>query len=187
MRVAVLAGGRSSEHEVSLASGESVRGGLRDGGHELVEVKIERGGAWVHEGEALALKPGEGVLGTDVVFPVLHGPFGEDGTVLRQSPTQGSKVDKGATVTIVVAKEPTRVAVPGVVGQDQASAASALSGAGLTVITRTQETDDETQDGMVVDQDPAQGDRVPKGSRVTIFVGRYVAPPDPGTPETPGQ
>jgi serine/threonine-protein kinase len=107
------------------------------------------------------------------------------GTVLRQSPTQGTKVAKGSTVTIVVAKEPTRVAVPNVVGQDQASASSTLSAEGLTVVTRTQEVTDEAQDGLVQSQDPPEGTRVAKGSRVTIFVGQLTTPTTPGG--TPGQ
>jgi D-alanine-D-alanine ligase len=81
MRVAVLAGGRSSEHDVSLASAESVRAGLAEGGHEAVDVRIDREGRWTSRGEALPLEPGRGLLGADVVFPALHGPFGEDGTV----------------------------------------------------------------------------------------------------------
>jgi D-alanine-D-alanine ligase len=81
MRVAVLAGGRSSEHEVSLASAESVRAGLAEGGHEPVDVRIDRDGRWTSGGEALPLEPGNGLLGADAVFPALHGPFGEDGTV----------------------------------------------------------------------------------------------------------
>ena len=81
MRVAVLAGGRSSEHEVSLASGEAVREGLEQGGHEVVSVELAKDGGWFHAGEPLALRPGAGLLDADVVFPVLHGPFGEDGTV----------------------------------------------------------------------------------------------------------
>ena len=81
MRVAVLAGGRSSEHEVSLASAESVRAGLAEGGHEPVDVRIDRAGRWTSGGEAIRLEPGNGLLGADVVFPALHGPFGEDGTV----------------------------------------------------------------------------------------------------------
>ena len=44
-------------------------------------MRIERSGAWMHDGETLALEPGGGLLGADAVFPVLHGPFGEDGTV----------------------------------------------------------------------------------------------------------
>jgi D-alanine-D-alanine ligase len=81
MRVAVLAGGRSSEHEVSLGSAAFVREGLVAAGHEVLPVTIERTGAWTHDGETLALRPGDGLLGAEVVFPVLHGPFGEDGTV----------------------------------------------------------------------------------------------------------
>jgi D-alanine-D-alanine ligase len=81
MRVAVLAGGRSSEHDVSLASAESVRAGLAEGGHEPIDVRIDRDGRWTSGGEALPLEPAAGLLGAEVVFPALHGPFGEDGTV----------------------------------------------------------------------------------------------------------
>jgi D-alanine-D-alanine ligase len=81
VKVAVLGGGRSSEHDVSLASAESVRVGLAEGGHEPVEVLIERDGRWTHAGSPLTLEPSGGLLGADAVFPALHGPFGEDGTV----------------------------------------------------------------------------------------------------------
>jgi D-alanine-D-alanine ligase len=81
MRVAVLAGGRSSEHEVSLASAEAVREGLSRAGHEPVPVEIGRDGSWTHDGQPVRVEPARGLLGADVVFPVLHGPFGEDGTV----------------------------------------------------------------------------------------------------------
>jgi D-alanine-D-alanine ligase len=81
MRVAVLAGGRSSEHEVSLQSAAFVREGVAAAGHDVLAVTIERSGAWVHDGEELALRPGGGLLGADVAWPALHGPFGEDGTV----------------------------------------------------------------------------------------------------------
>jgi D-alanine-D-alanine ligase len=79
--VAVLSGGRSSEHDVSLAGGAAVAAGLRSAGHEVLEVTLERDGTWVHDGEELAPAPGRGLLGAEVAFPVLHGPFGEDGTV----------------------------------------------------------------------------------------------------------
>ncbi len=81
MRVAVLAGGRSSEHEVSLSSAAFVREAVAAAGHEVLPVTVERTGAWTHDGGTLALEPGGGLLGADAVFPVLHGPFGEDGTV----------------------------------------------------------------------------------------------------------
>jgi D-alanine-D-alanine ligase len=78
----VLAGGRSSEHEVSLDSATAVAEALREGGHQIVAVRLERDGSWTDpDGAVLALAPGGGLLGADVAFPVLHGPFGEDGTV----------------------------------------------------------------------------------------------------------
>jgi D-alanine-D-alanine ligase len=81
LRVAVLAGGRSSEHEVSLSSGAAVSDGLSAAGHEVVWVEIGRDGVWRQDGEPLSVTPAGGLLGVDVAFPVLHGPFGEDGTV----------------------------------------------------------------------------------------------------------
>ncbi len=80
-RVAVIAGGRSSEHDVSLRSGDAVARGLEQAGHEAVRVTISRDGRWTAaDGEELALTPGRGLLGADAAFPALHGPFGEDGS-----------------------------------------------------------------------------------------------------------
>jgi D-alanine-D-alanine ligase len=81
LRAAVLMGGRSSEHEVSVASGRSVAAGLRGAGHDVVEIEINHDGVWRNGDEEVAVRPGHGLLDCDVVFPVLHGPFGEDGTV----------------------------------------------------------------------------------------------------------
>ena len=81
MRVAVLAGGRSSEHEVSLESAASVREGLTEAGHDVLWVELGRDGDWSCEGDEVALRAGGGLLEADAVFPALHGPFGEDGSV----------------------------------------------------------------------------------------------------------
>jgi D-alanine-D-alanine ligase len=81
VRVAVLEGGRSSEHDVSLDSGAAVAGGLREAGHDVVEVLVGRDGRWTVDGDEVTLRAAGGLLGCDAVFPVLHGPFGEDGTV----------------------------------------------------------------------------------------------------------
>ena len=111
MRIAVLAGGRSSEHEISLAGAASVAAGLRGVGHDVAEVTLTREGTWLHEGQELTLHPGRGLLETEVVFPVLHGPFGEDGTVqglleLLDVPYVGSGVLASAVcLDKVVAKE----------------------------------------------------------------------------------
>ena len=81
MKVAVISGGRSSEHDVSVRSGAAVEAGLAAAGHEAIPILIRRDGRWVRGEEELQLTPGAGLLGCDAVFPVLHGPNGEDGTV----------------------------------------------------------------------------------------------------------
>ncbi|HSJ17009.1 MAG TPA: D-alanine--D-alanine ligase family protein [Solirubrobacterales bacterium] len=81
MRVAVLSGGRSSEHEVSVRSAASVADGLAAAGHEVVPIRIEPDGRWMLDGSEIQLRAAGGLLGADVAFPVLHGPYGEDGTV----------------------------------------------------------------------------------------------------------
>jgi len=109
-RIAVLFGGRSAEHEVSVVSARSVMDALDPERFEAVPIGIDRDGGWHLLAEPPALVPGSGVLphvedgsGTsveldttgdaalvapdgsrepvDVVFPILHGPFGEDGTM----------------------------------------------------------------------------------------------------------
>ncbi len=115
LRVGVLFGGRSSEHEVSLNSARNVMDALRQAGHTVVPIGITREGRWLTSGDPLALlddgaaphtngangaapaadgpeerwallpraaaADAEPLPPVDVIFPVLHGPFGEDGTV----------------------------------------------------------------------------------------------------------
>ncbi len=95
VRVAVLAGGRSSEHEISVESARSVVEGLDPARYETRVIEIGRDGAWAlpdavgpnslgAAGAALPVPTGgtpAGLGAIDVVFPALHGPFGEDGTV----------------------------------------------------------------------------------------------------------
>ena len=76
MQVTVLYGGSSAEREVSLVSGKAVAGGLREAGHQVNEVDVRP-----ETLDAALAKP------ADVVFPVLHGTWGEDGqlqTILEQ-------------------------------------------------------------------------------------------------------
>jgi len=55
--------------------------GLEAAGHEAVSVLIGRDGRWTVGGRSVTVEPGGGLLGADAAFPVLHGPYGEDGTV----------------------------------------------------------------------------------------------------------
>ena len=71
-------GGRTGEHEVSLRSAESIIKAMDPARYEVTRVLITKDGRW--EPRAISPEPG-GNPGIDVVFPVLHGTFGEDGTV----------------------------------------------------------------------------------------------------------
>ena len=97
MRLALLAGGRSSEHEISLASAASVAAALDPERYEVTTIAIGRDGRWalpagdrraeLEAGTTAETLPvpadsAPATLGAvDVVLPILHGPFGEDGTV----------------------------------------------------------------------------------------------------------
>ncbi len=113
IRVGVIFGGRSGEHEVSLASAQSVMDAIDESKYEIVPIGITKDGRWIASGNPMkALKAGDAeasqpaaLLGDpsrrglmrlqdteraveatrltelDVVFPVLHGTYGEDGTV----------------------------------------------------------------------------------------------------------
>jgi D-alanine-D-alanine ligase len=91
LRVAVLAGVRSSEHDISLASARSVLDSLDPDRYDVVTVAIGRDGRWelgsgdgasVAETLPVPAANAPATLGAvDVVLPILHGPFGEDGTV----------------------------------------------------------------------------------------------------------
>lgn len=103
IKVGILFGGKSAEHEVSLVSAESVMGHLNQNKYEVIPVGINREGKWITAGEPLKYlkkdRQGEGLKrllpavhhkdakshvatkAVDVIFPVLHGTYGEDGTV----------------------------------------------------------------------------------------------------------
>jgi D-alanine-D-alanine ligase len=105
-RLAILYGGRSAEHQVSVVSARSVMEALDPDRFEVVPIAITREGAWLlpdrspleltaadgglpevePAGREVAIRPERGLAEAgpgpvDVVFPILHGPFGEDGTV----------------------------------------------------------------------------------------------------------
>lgn len=115
--VLVLMGGKSSEHEVSVSSAKGVVGALSAERYEVMLVLISLKGAWTLDGEPVALAPGadgKGVLVSlaggptrpvDVVFPVLHGPFGEDGTIQGLCDTVGLPCVGGGVAASAVAMD----------------------------------------------------------------------------------
>jgi D-alanine-D-alanine ligase len=77
-RVAVLQGGRSGEHEISLRSARSIMEAMDEAHYDVIPYTIAQDGKW--SPRPIVPEPG-GNPGIDVVFPALHGTFGEDGTV----------------------------------------------------------------------------------------------------------
>jgi eukaryotic-like serine/threonine-protein kinase len=91
-------------------------------------------------------------------------------TVLAQDPKQGQVVVTGSTVRINISKGPKPVAVPSVVGQPYANAASALQSAGFRVVRS--DVDGDAPQGQVVREDPVPGAQLPVGSTITLFVSK---------------
>jgi serine/threonine-protein kinase len=95
------------------------------------------------------------------------------GTVTAQRPAAGTRVRRGSRVRLTVSAgaNPTLQAVPDVVGQDQNSAVTALQQAGFTPVVVRRVVTNASQDGMVVEQQPAAGGQAPRGGSVAIYVG----------------
>lgn len=90
MKILLLFGGKSAEREVSIVSASFVQSTLEESGHEVIPVDIDIDGQWSIEDTSLLIHTGHPVwnlfrgdhrIDFDIVFPVLHGPWGEDGSV----------------------------------------------------------------------------------------------------------
>ncbi|MET8827669.1 Stk1 family PASTA domain-containing Ser/Thr kinase [Streptomyces sp. NPDC004610] len=97
----------------------------------------------------------------------------EPNTVLEQKPKLGSEVEKGSTVTLVIAKEVEQAVVPNVVGQTCETAQAQLESNGLTGTCTEAPTQDQNQNGKVLKTTPAGGTPVDPGSTVAIDVGKF--------------
>ncbi|WP_242089402.1 D-alanine--D-alanine ligase [Curtobacterium sp. DN_7.5] len=102
VRVVVIGGGANSEHEVGLASAASVAAALDPTRYEVARLTIERDGGWRSADLPCSFPEAAAVLAAaDVVFPAVHGPGGEDGSLaalaaLAGVPVVGSPVGAGA-------------------------------------------------------------------------------------------
>lgn len=80
MKVGIIYGGKSSEHEVSLISGKNVIDNLNKKKYEIYPILIEKDGTWTQNNKKIK-NVIETLKSMDVIFPVLHGLYGEDGTI----------------------------------------------------------------------------------------------------------
>jgi D-alanine-D-alanine ligase len=178
LRVVVLAGGRSSEREISFASARSVAAALDPERYEVLPVAIGEDGAWQllagiaelgdpaagASASPAALLPGTAALstqgdggapslaGVDVVFPVLHGPFGEDGTIQGLLETIGLPYVGSGVLGSSVA-------------MDKDLCKNVLRGAGIVVAPSL-----TVRDGADDPDDPALPERVGQALGWPVFV-----------------
>jgi serine/threonine-protein kinase len=99
--------------------------------------------------------------------------------VIRQSPSAGTAVEPGSTVTIVVSsgKEEKQAKVPSVIGKERREAVELIRAAGLKPEVEEEETEVPSQVGRVTDQFPPPGTEAKPGSTVTIVVGKRAVEP----------
>ena len=97
LKVAVIYGGMSTEHDISLVSGKNVIDNLDKSKYEIYEIKITKDGRWMDKRDREIKDIYKLLKEMDTVFPVLHGLYGEDGTIqgmleLANVPYVGCKV-----------------------------------------------------------------------------------------------
>lgn len=97
------------------------------------------------------------------------------GEVIRQSPSAGTRLPRGSTVTIAVSQGEARARVPNVIGKERAAAVQSLRDAGLDPTVEEEETDVPAQVGKVLDQFPTPGTEAAPGTAVTVTVGKRAA------------
>ena len=99
-----------------------------------------------------------------------------EGTVVSQSPDAGVTVRRGTRIQLNASLGPnagTQQTVPNVMGMSPQQATARLTSAGFKVQRLTRKVSVRSQDGVVVDEQPAGGRKAPAGSTVTIYVGRF--------------
>ena len=97
------------------------------------------------------------------------------GEVIRQSPSAGSELPRGSSVTIVVSKGREQARVPNLIGKERREAVEEARAAGLVPEVQEEETEVPAQVGRVTDQFPPPGSEVEPGSGVTVVVGKRAA------------
>jgi eukaryotic-like serine/threonine-protein kinase len=107
------------------------------------------------------------------------------GEVIRQSPSAGSEVDPGSTVSIVVSSGKQEAKVPNVIGKLRSEAVQAMRAAGLTPTVEEEETEAPGKVGRAIDQFPPPGSELEPGETVTIVVGKRAGAVNPEEEEEP--
>ncbi|MFL5893777.1 MAG: Stk1 family PASTA domain-containing Ser/Thr kinase [Thermoleophilaceae bacterium] len=166
----------------------SPEGGTLDQEGDRIRVLVSSGVAMFAMPDVLALDQdtAKSALEGKGLVPVVQQSESDkpEGTVIEQDPVSGTKVARGDRVTIVVSKGPATVGVSDVVGLTEGDARGQLEQQGFKVQVRSRAVQDESDDGIVVDQRPGNRTQLKKGRTVIIWVGKFTTPP-PSTGTTP--
>ena len=111
-------------------------------------------------------------------------PAVEEGTVVGTDPPAGTPLAPDSNVLVIVSDGPAATPVPAVEGQEEGQAVAAITGAGFEVDVQTVAVNNENQNGIVQDQNPAGNANAEPGSTVTIVVGEFTAPPSTSSSTT---
>ncbi|MCI3931845.1 Stk1 family PASTA domain-containing Ser/Thr kinase [Streptomyces sp. AN091965] len=107
------------------------------------------------------------------------------GEICSQDPTEGTKVEKGDTINVVVSTGAPKVAVPSVLGLDEDEATEKLEGDDYQLKVETKQRISTETEGKVLEQDPVTGTEVQKGSTITLYIAKEQQKPT--VPDVSGQ
>jgi serine/threonine-protein kinase len=166
---------RESGSAVGQVIGQSPEGGTKVDKGSTVTLQVSSGPGTVEVPLVTGLKLSTATKalnrrGLNVDSTSQHSATVPKGEVIRSSPADGTTVQKGSRVHLIVSSGPVQVKVPDVSGQTAAAAHSALKNAGLS-FTDNQENSDQPK-GTVISQDPPGGTTVNKGTSVTLTISK---------------
>jgi serine/threonine-protein kinase len=149
---------------------------------ETVQINVSRGVKQVEVPSVVGASIDDAIAeleaaGFAVASPVFESSDSPENTVIAQSPGAGTLQRPGTTVTLTASEGPAKEAVPDVVGIDVQAARATLLTAGFKVVVVFADSDDPTEDGIVLVQSPGAGVEAAQGDTVTLTVGRFVEPP----------
>jgi beta-lactam-binding protein with PASTA domain/tRNA A-37 threonylcarbamoyl transferase component Bud32 len=159
-----------------------------EGSTVTITVSTGPGEASVPDVHGLTRADAEDQLRTAGFEPKVEQVFSADvrkGRVIDTSPPQGSLIERGSSVTLRISRGPEQAAVPDVVGETEDNARNAIESAGLRVGEVTEKETVDKDPGTVLEQSPASGKTVAKGSAVKLTVAK--APPDVTVPDVVDQ
>jgi beta-lactam-binding protein with PASTA domain/predicted Ser/Thr protein kinase len=171
----------NSDQESGTVTGQFPKPGTRVVKGEKVRINVSQGPKPIAVPPVISL-PYEQAAGTlqGAGFAVARSDVDSNepkGIVVRMDPAANTLASRGAKVTLFVSKGPKESAVPDVTSFSRPDAIATLRNSGFKVLVDVVDTQDPSQNGIVLTQSPGPDQTALPGATVTITVGRYTAPP----------